>query len=259
MKKIILLCTLLYIALTGFGQTTITIIATVHNKTKYITADTIYAAVNSFKPDLILLELDTSLMDDEGNFKKIDPNSNEMQVALRYKKEHSNVLLRRFDVDYRNQYYKDHKTFVQENNMFKPIDSLFRNNALNDTSWFIVSSLYAANQAMNNMGYMRLKDINSQYFMSLASFRQNWLYKKVLGLIKNNPGLNQWYSFFKDDADFWEMRNATMVKNIAAFARKYTNKSIVVMVGNYHKYALIDSLKPLEKEGHFLLNAYSSQ
>ncbi len=106
---------------------------------------------------------------------------------------------------------------------------------------------------------MYLRDVNSSQTSNIAAFRQNWLYNRELGVIKNNPDLKSWYPFFKDDADFWEMRNKTMVSNIAAYAQKYPGKSIVVMVGFYHKYALVDGLRPLQKKDHFTLNAYSRQ
>lgn len=50
-------------------QSRLRIIATVHNPTKYITQDSLTKALDDFKPDVILMELDTSLIDNKGNFK----------------------------------------------------------------------------------------------------------------------------------------------------------------------------------------------
>jgi hypothetical protein len=262
MKRSFTFCVLLFcLNYETNAQTSLTIIGTVHNKITHINADTILRVLYSLKPDLILMELDTSLMDEVGNYKKIDPkniNSNENEAAERYK-EANHVLLRRFDVVYRNKYYKDHNTFAKEAQMGKMIDSLFQHNALNDTSWFIVSSLYQANQILSNIDHMQLLDVNSEYYINMTEFRQNWLYRKELGMIKNNPELKSWYPFFKDDADFWEMRNATIVKNIAAYTKEFNGKRIVVLIGGYHKYALLDGLRPLQKADHFILNEYTSQ
>jgi uncharacterized protein YdaL len=133
------------------------------------------------------------------------------------------------------------------------IDSMYKKNMLNDTTWFIVNSLYSANQILNNFSYMKLKDINSTLCMQAASLRQTLLYKREIDIIRNSQDLQNWYSFAKENADFWELRNKTMSKNILKYVEMYPGKKIAVMVGFYHKYALIDYLKPLSINKKFVL------
>lgn len=245
---------LIYCANNVTAQTRLTIIASVHSPTKYITQDTLLSALSRFKTDDILLELDTSLMDEKGNF-KVHPQkiSLEAGTAQRYKEMNKNTNLARIDVAYRNQYYKNNNTFTKENQLGGIIDSLYKNNLLNDTTWFIINSLYSATQILNNMGYMRLKDINSDIIMQTASVRQNLLYKREVDVIRNNSDLRNWYSFAKENADFWDLRNRTMINNILTYIKHHPNKNIAVIVGYYHKYALIDGLRPVAYNNHFEL------
>lgn len=67
--------------------------------------------------------------------------------------------------------------------MGKIVDSLFQNNMLNDTSWFLTSSL-----------------------------------NKQVQMVRNNYDLKNWYTFAKENADFWDLRNRTMVGNIINFS-----------------------------------------
>lgn len=181
-------------------------------------------------------------------------NSLEGQTAKSYREKHAEVIVRGFDIAYRNKFYKEHDTFSNESKMSKAIDSMYQKNMLNDTSWFIVNSLYSSNQILNNFGYMKLKDINSALCMQTASLRQNLLYVRITDILKNNPALKSWYSFARKDADFWQLRNQTMADNIVKYIERYPGRKIVVMVGFYHKYALIDYLKTMSIDKKFVLS-----
>ena len=227
-----------------YAQGKISVLGTVHAPTKYITKDTLLKVLDKFKPDIILMELDTSLMDEKGRF-KVDPKKMSLEsiVADYYKQNHPEVQLAGIDVANRNSYYKSHDTFNRENKMGKIVDSLFKNNMLNDTSWFLTSSLRSASQILNNYGYLSLKEINSVNCMKAASIRQDLLYNKQVQMVRNNDGLKNWYTFAKENADFWDLRNRTMVGNIINFSNKYPSKKILVLTGYFHKYALVDGLK----------------
>jgi hypothetical protein len=238
------------------AQSQLRIIATVHTPTKYITLDSLLKVLEDFNPDIILMEWDTSLIGDEGNVKltKLQmANSLEGQTMQLYEKKYPKTLVRGFDIPYRNKFYKEHNTFANESKMGNVIDSLYRKNMLNDTTWFLVNSLYIANQVLNNFSYMKLSDINSTLCMQAASLRQNLLYKREIDIIHDNQALKNWYNFAKQNADFWELRNKTMTKNILKYVDMYPGKKIAVLVGFYHKYALVDYLKPLSINKRFVL------
>ena len=226
-----------------YGQGKISVLGTVHSATKYITKDTILKVLNKFKPDIILMELDTSLMDKNGSF-RVEPAklSLESIVVKQYKQNHPKVQLAGIDVANRNSHYKSHDTFNKEMIMSNTIDSLFKNNKLNDTSWFLTSSLKSAGQILNNYGYLKLADINSINCMKTASVRQDLLYNKQVEMIRNNEQLKPWYIFAKENSEFWDLRNRTMVTNILNFASQYPNKKILILTGYFHKYAIVDGL-----------------
>lgn len=226
------------------AQGKILVLGTVHSETKYITKDTLLKVLDKFKPDIILMELDTSLMDINGKF-KVEPTklSLESIVASDYQTNHPHVRLAGIDVANRNAHYKSHNTFNKEAKLSKTIDSLFQNNMLNDTAWFLTSSLKSAGQILNNYGHLTLAEINSINCMKIASVRQNLLYNKQVQMIRNNNQLKPWYIFAKENAEFWDLRNRTMVNNILNFANKYPNNKIFILTGYFHKYAIIDGLK----------------
>ncbi|MFD1256427.1 hypothetical protein ACFQ3S_06425 [Mucilaginibacter terrae] len=261
MKRRVTFC-FIFCSLTilAHAQTRLRIIATVHNPTKYITQDSLIKVLEAFKPDIILMEWDTSLIDDKGNIKLTKQqmaNSLEGQTAQFYIQQHPQTAIRGFDIDYRNKFYKEHNTFSNEIKMGNLIDSMYKKNLLNDTTWFIVNALYSANQILNNFSHMKLKDINSALCMQAASLRQTLLYKRETEIIHYNQYLKSWYSFAKENADFWELRNKIMTKNILKYIKMYPRKKIAVMVGFYHKYALIDYLKPLSINKKFVLADYT--
>lgn len=257
MKRTVTLCFIFcLLTLLANSQSLLRIIATVHTPTKYITQDSLIKVLEDFKPDIILMEWDTSLIDSKGNIKLTKQqmaNSLEGQTAQLYGQKHPQTEIRGFDIPYRNKFYKEHNTFSNENKMGNVIDSMYKKNTLNDTTWFIVNSLYSANQILNNFSYMKLKDINSTLCMQAASLRQTLLYKREIDIIHNNQYLQNWYNFAKENADFWELRNKTMTKNILKYVEMYPGKKIAVMVGFYHKYALIDYLKPFSINKKFVL------
>lgn len=260
MKRTFTLCFVFcLLTILANSQSRLRIVATVHSPTKYITQDSLIKVLDDFKPDIILMEWDTSLIDNKGNIKLTADQmskSLEGQTAQFYKQKHPEILIRGFDISYRNRFYKEHNTFSNEGKMSKVVDSLYKNNMLNDTTWFIVNSLYSANQILNNFSYMKLKDINSTLCMQTASLRQNLLYKRETEIIHNNKDLKNWYSFAKENADFWELRNKTMTNNIVKYIEMYPGKKIAVMVGFYHKYALVDYLKPMAINRKFVLADY---
>jgi hypothetical protein len=60
---------------------------------------------------------------------------------------------------------------------------------LNDTAWFLTSSLKSAGQILNNYRHLTLAEINSINCMKIATVRQDLLYNKQVQMIRNNNQL----------------------------------------------------------------------
>ncbi|MBK6497104.1 MAG: hypothetical protein IPG00_02615 [Saprospiraceae bacterium] len=67
-----------------YGQTNLCILGTFHNETSKINSQSIYQAINNFKPDIILYEADT-VLDIRNNLKGLD--------AIEFKSIHNYLKL----------------------------------------------------------------------------------------------------------------------------------------------------------------------
>jgi hypothetical protein len=254
-KKLFTLALFIFIVKISTAQTIVTIIGTAHFKTSSFDADTLYKILNAIKPDVILQELDTALMDHDGNYKgrAILDTGNEHIASVRYKRTNTNVIFRPFDIAGRSVYYSSHNTFANENKLWKDIDSLFKKGEISKDNMQIVSVLYAANSTLNILYDMNVKTLNSKDYMRMAAFGEDWLYNKQLEVIAGTPGLKRWYDFFKDDGDFWATRNHAMINNILGYIKTFKGKKIVVLTGAMHKYFLTDSLDTMQSQYQFKL------
>lgn len=256
MKKPTLILVILCNVFTfSFAQTTLTIIGTAHERTNHFTSDTLLQMLIKIKPDVILQELDTALMDSQGNYKgrATADKGNEHVASMAYKNLYPKVVFRQFDIEDRSFYYSRHNTFAMENKLSISVDSLFSNGLLSDRNLQIISSLYKINGELNTMYGMDIHILNSKKYMKLAASRQDWMYNRQLEVIGSTPALKQYYDFYKDDGDFWIRRNKAMIHNIASYLKEFKGKKIVVLTGATHKYFLTDGLSPLQSRLDFKL------
>ena len=255
MKHVILILLFLGLGYELQAQTTIAVLGTLHLRSARFNPDSILEVMNRFKPDVILMELDTSLMDGQGNLKgrAISIDQNEEVAMKQYKNVNPVVQIRRFDIEYRNHYYESHKTFATEAQLDKAVDSLWKNNGLSRESMQIISTLNRVSSAIDILADMGITSINSKEYKQMAEFRQNWMYKKRLAVIAHTPALHEYYDFYKDDGEFWDIRNKRMIINIANYAKVFKGKKILVLTGAMHTYYLTIGLKPLQTGFDFKL------
>ena len=66
--------------------------------------------------------------------------------------------------------------------------------------------------------------------------------------------LSEYWDFIPIHMDYWDTRNRAMAQNILKQIANHPNKKIVVLNGYYHRYYLIEELKPYQAEYEFVLN-----
>jgi len=235
------------------AQTSLTIVGTAHQPTSHLNADSIYKLLLKIKPDVILQELDTALMDSRGNYKgrAINNTGNEFLASAKYRQVNNKVIFRRFDIIDRSFYYDRHNTFAMEAKVDKSVDSAWK--YMPKTDMQMISVLTAANNTLKIMDDPDIYTINSKAYSNFAAFHQDWMYNKWLEVIARTPALRQYYDFWKEDGDFWVRRNNAMVNNIADYIKTFKGKSIVVLTGSMHKYLLTGGLTPLQDKLDFKL------
>lgn len=237
---LLFLCTLLPRA---FSQTELCIIGEVHDECIYMNRDSVYNILLKIKPDVVLIELDSSYFTPDFRF-NIEPDpywGNQMLGAHKYKSLHK-VDLRPFDVSGRDQWYRQINYFDNQEKMWSDILDLYEKNELckrdkEDVDLIRIVMNY------NCITFSSVKDLNVNMIVKFLSLREKIIYPKVVSIVENTDKLSHWIDFARKWKAQWFDRNAIMADNIKKFAKEYKNKRIVVLVGFEHKPGLLDLLK----------------
>lgn len=252
--KLFLLAAFAFIVQSSGAQTYLTIIGTQHNPTDNINSSNLADQLNKIKPDVILMELDSSLMNDKGDFLV---NSNELEpTAVKKHLKNYPTALRPFDYKNRNKFYAENKVFDKENKFFHTLDSVYNNNLLDSLSLTVYQNLIQVNNILNLVFTGDLKEINSPTAQSISRLRQDICYNQLLGICYRNKYLNRYAAFWKQDGDFWTFRNRTMIDNILKYCAQFKGKRIVVLTGAMHKYFLTDGIEKKQQAGNITLKEF---
>ena len=239
-------------------KTELCIVGTMHDERSYINSDSIYNILFKLKPDLILIELDSSFFTKDFRFdlkKRPDLlSTNEFIGAEKYYSQH-NVDLRPFEITGRNEYYMKTNFFENEKKMIEDIHKLYKNNMLSKKDKEDFELILFGLEVGNTATFHSVQELNSDLSMKFWLMRQKILYPKIVSIVENEQELHHWIDFAKEWEAFWHIRNAVMADNIRKFASEYKNKRIVVLVGNDHKPCLLDLLLPYDSQD-FIIREY---
>jgi hypothetical protein len=248
-------------------KTELIIIGTTHFPTKQINKDTIYSILESLKPDIILMESDMTNFNSDFTFKNTY-DENEWNAIVKYRTNFKNTLIRPVEFEGRNNYRKENgiqnpDLVINEINV---LDSL---NILTEKHKKIWYRFVELSNSLNELDNSSLKEINSISTGNLVEERQFYQYQKLKEIVDENHEFAKLKietakkdsislrELFKRYSYFEELRNRTIINNILKWENKYPNKKIVVLIGFYHKYFLINELKWKQKENNFELNKYN--
>jgi|AGTN01.3.fsa_nt_gi hypothetical protein len=248
----LILCCGLYNA---YSQTELCIVGTSHNESSYINSDSIHNILLKVKPDIILIELDSTFFTHNFDF---DLNkypdllsTNENIGAEKYHSQHK-VDLRPFDMTGRNKYYKEINYFDNQNKMWSEVLSLYERNELSKKDKEDVELIRLV-MNYNGMNFSSVKDLNVNMTVKFLSLREKIIYSKMVSIVENTEKLYHWIDFARQWEVHWYERNAIMANNIKKIVNDYKNKRIVVLVGLEHKPGLLDLL---EESTDFVFREY---
>ncbi len=243
MKKIFLLCLMLYSSFyRAYSQTELCIVGEVHGECSYMNRDSVYNILLKIKPDVVLIELDSSYFTSDFRF-NIEPDENwgnQMLGAHKYKSLRK-VDLRPFDMSGRDQWYRQTNYFDNQEKMWSDILDLYEKNELSARDKEDVD-LIRLMMNYNGVKFNSVKDLNVDMTMKFLSLREKIIYSKVVSIVENTKKLNHWIDFARLWKAQWYERNAVMAGNIKKIVKEYKNKRIVVLVGLEHKPGLLDLL-----------------
>lgn len=247
-------------------KTELIIIGTVHFPTKQINEDTIYSILENLKPDLILMESDMTNFNPDFTFKNTY-DENEWNAVVKYRANFKNTLFRPIEFEGRNNYRKENgiqnpDVVLNEINV---LDSL---NILPEKHKKIWNRFIELSNSLNELDNNSLKEINSVATENLVRERQFYQYQKLKEIVDENDQFTKLKvetankdsislrELYKRYCYFEELRNRTIIDNVLKWKNKYPNKKIVVLIGFYHKYFLVNELKWKQKENNFELKDY---
>ena len=244
MKTRFLICLLLFSGLQNiYSQTELCIIGEVHEECSYMNRDSVYNILLNIKPDVILIEMDSSFFTSDFHFIE-DPEiigGNQNLGSYKYHSLHK-VDLRPFDMQGRNEWYRETKYFDNQRKMFTEALSLYENNELSKKDKEDVELIQLV-MNYNGMKFSSVKDLNVNMTVKFLSVREKIIYPKMVSIVENTEKLHHWIPFARLWEAHWYDRNAIMAENIKKIAREYKDKRIVVLVGLEHKSGLLDLLE----------------
>ena len=250
MKKVLTILLFLVVSIC-YGQKQIWLIGTAHEEKNYINADSLTYALNKIKPDLILIELAEKYFteDYQLNLEKYPDllSTNENIASYKYQQLHT-VELRPFEIDGRNEFYKRENYFEKESQMFNEMLNLYENNKLSANSKTNFEILLSALISYANVEFRSLTEANSDVATKFLALKNKINFELMISIVKQTEELEKWLEFSELRKDFWDRRNKAMFEKISGYSKEYPDKKIVVLVGNDHKYFLLELLKQNEFE-----------
>lgn len=249
--KFIAIVLLLTCRLVAFGQTSIYIIGTVHPQSRNFNPDSILTILDKLKPDLILLELDSSSFDQDFNFRTAI-RTNEILGVRKYIAKHPTPV-RPYDIKARSATRGIVKV---EGEALERIRLM---------QWELSSSqrqtyMDFAKSNEELVSYLRKKpsDINKKYVDDLVERNQVLMYKGLLDIVDSRVELQDLRVGYRQCSVYWDWRNRKMVENTLLFLKADTlrNKTIVLFTGFFHKYYFLRELQSKKSSDGFVVKEY---
>ncbi len=229
-----------------YGQKQIWLIGTAHEEKNYINVDSLTYALDKIKPDLILVELEEKYFteDYQFNLEKYPDllSTNENIASYKYQQLHA-VKLLPFEIEGRNEFYRKENYFEKENQMFDEMLKLYKENKLSENSKTDFEILFSALSSYSDLKFRSLSEANSDVATKFLALKNEINFNLTISIVKQTKELEKWLKFSELRKDFWNRRNKAMFDKINAYSEKYPDEKIVVLVGNDHKYFLLELLK----------------
>jgi hypothetical protein len=254
--KNMILALLLLVCNFAFAQTNVYILGSPHQETTKLKKSDFYTAIKNCKPDLILFELDTIMMEKDFSFPKSLKGYFEVDVVDSLIKKNKKIIVRPFDIEGRNEFFRKNKYYETQNAMFTEIFRLKEKDSLTFENNIILDNFIDLNRVVNNFVQSDLKTINSSPVDYLVKVKMNSLYKNFPHLLSTTKNLEKFKEHLDLDAAFWIKRNNEMANHILKFIELYKGKTIVVITGSFHRYYLKEILQPKEKEYNFRIKEF---
>ncbi len=240
------------------------ILGTVHFPTAGVKPDSLFAVLDRLKPGMILMEMDHSAFDDRYGI-TLHSGENEWMALGRYLAKYPETAVRPFDIEGR-------KAIRRSRGIDLPVvDSLFDYmltldslGAYEEEQENVLRRFLELTDTLNRVAQGTLRRLNNPGTDSLVRERQHCQYVRLLEVTGTCAAFPKWRretegtvldgrEIFRRYAAFELEREQRMTENILNWIGQARARRIVVMVGFFHRYALMEKLEPLQSTGGFRL------
>lgn len=257
-------------ALHSRPATEVGVLGTVHFPTVAFTADSLYNALETVRPDVILFEIDSARI--EEIFQPpplgqrvalalgLKAESNELLAVTKYRRFHPSTLVRPYEWGQRDAFHRRHHILTTPDTVFTKLAALRAAGQLTRRQQRTLATYDSLTARLNATSRTQpLAVLNSTTSDSLAQRRQYCQYHSLRTIIEENDGLQEFRSFYRLNERYWDLRNQAMTHNIERYARFYPRRRLVVLVGFFHRYYLRRELAAGQAAGHYRLIELNGQ
>ncbi|MCB0727207.1 MAG: hypothetical protein KDD00_07060 [Ignavibacteriae bacterium] len=238
-------------------KTEIIVIGTVHENTPYFNSDTLLEIINKIKPEVILLESDSSYFNSDFSLdEEIQYMFPETAAITEYSKLHS-VIIRPYDINGRDDFLDDKARLTGQFGFFNAIEMISDNGIYNEKGIDIYSKINDMKEIAYEMSNSTLTFINSEEGSKNIDTINYYTYEGLKILIEVTPELSQYATYWKGEYEFWIKRNKAMVNNILDLSEKFKGNKILVMCGFAHKNILLTELKLKSEEYNIEVKSFN--
>jgi hypothetical protein len=227
------------------AQTKVCVIGEFHEESELINPDTLFQILEKIKPDLILIEMDSTFFTKDFNYDfEKDPDilsTNQNIASYRYQQKYK-IPLRPYDISGRNEFFGKENYFEKESEIFNQIRSFHSENKLSKSSENYFEIFMSTLDLYAHVKYNSLKEVNSDLNQKFTELKYQTMYDLMIAITQDTEGLKEWIPFAQLQKDFWVKRNEVMAENIVKYAKEFENKTIVVFMGFEHKYFIVNLL-----------------
>ena len=235
---------------------TVIIVGTVHNPTECYDIRVLGGIVEEVKPDLILVELDSSFFGPSMVLKPgFEGISLENRVVATHQQLHA-VPVRPYDIEGRNRIYEQHNYFKLQRELSAALGEAEQANLLDNRSIVLLDAVTRFDRIGAGFGSARPEVINSSACDVAMESKQYYAGEGMVQIVSSVPSLASFVEFCKFKRDFWVQRNEAMVSNIVRWAQWMPGRTILVLCGYEHRYYLRSGLKSRAETGAMVVREY---
>ncbi len=228
--------------------TTLCIIGTAHDSSAYINPQAIYVALEQVRPDVILCELEREFFTDDFRYdleKYPDLLSTNENISTYRYQQQNRTLLRPYEIEGRNEYYRTTDYFEKEQEMFSAMMQAYRDTTLTPASGDEWERFLKTVELFDVMARNSLREINTELYVRYSESK-NLIVNETLTSVARRD-FPEWLDAAVEHQAFWDRRNAAMAENILAWCSEFPGKTLVVLAGQQHKYQLENLIR---QNGH---------